>query len=229
MSDSPTADAESPAEQGSLTDEAYRQLEELIVTLQLEPGTVLSESALVKRLGIGRTPIREALQRLGREGLVAILPRRGILVAEINVERQLKILEVRRELERLMARLACRRGSDDECAEFAEIAEGMDRAAHEDDDIVFMRFDRQLNNLLSHAARNEFATRAMGLTQGLSRRFWYLHYKRVADLPRCARLHAQQARAVSRRNPDEAAEATEHLIDYVENFTRATLDRGAQR
>jgi DNA-binding GntR family transcriptional regulator len=92
-----------------------------------------------------------------------------------------------------------------------------------------MRFDRQLNNLLSHAARNEFATRAMGLTQGLSRRFWYLHYKRVADLPRCARLHAQQARAVSRRNPDEAAEATEHLIDYVENFTRATLDRGAQR
>lgn len=214
------------AHERSLTDVAYRELEELIVTLQLEPGSVLSEAALVKRLGIGRTPIREALQRLGREGLVSILPRRGILVAEINVERQLKMLEVRREVERLMARMACYRASDDERQTLAEIADGMDRAARDNDGLEFMRFDRHLNHTLSQVANNEFASKAMGLMQGLSRRFWYLHYKRVADLPLCARLHAQQARAISERQPDTAAEATEHLIDYVEEFTRATLDQG---
>ncbi len=68
----------------SLTDRAYKRVEELVVTLQLEPGSVLSESALAQDLGIGRTPIREALQRLTREGLVVILPRKGILVSEIN-------------------------------------------------------------------------------------------------------------------------------------------------
>ena len=230
MSDSPSLverQEETSTTERSLTNEAYRQLEELIVTLQLEPGSVLSEAALVKRLGIGRTPIREALQRLGREGLVSVLPRRGILVAEINVERQLKILEVRRELERLMARLGCRRASDEECSTLAEIADDMDRAGRENDDFAFMRLDQRLNQMLCRVSHNEFATRAIGLTQGLSRRFWYLHYKRVADLPLCARLHAQQARAIAQRDAAEAAEATERLIDYVENFTRATLDSGA--
>jgi len=99
------------AEDGTLTDRAYRELEEMIVTLQLSPGTVLSEQALAVRLKIGRTPIREALQRLARDGLVVIMPRRGIMVSEINLRLQLRLLEVRRELERLMASLAAERAS----------------------------------------------------------------------------------------------------------------------
>lgn len=216
-------------DEGSLTDRAYKRLEEMIVTLQLEPGSVLSESALVRELGIGRTPIRESLQRLSREGLVVILPRRGILVSEINVNTHLRLLEVRRELERLMARAACARATEEECAEFTAIAEGMDRAAQSNDDIAFMRLDRQLNTLLAKAARNEFASKSMGLMQGLSRRFWYQHYKQVLDLPRCARLHAEQARAVANRRPDDAATATDHLLDYIESFTRATLDANRVR
>ena len=83
----------------SLSDQAYEGLEEMIVTLRLEAGAVLSEAELSEKLGIGRTPIREALQRLAREGLVLILPRKGILVSEINPGKQLLLLEVRRELE----------------------------------------------------------------------------------------------------------------------------------
>ena len=94
----------------SLTDRAYVALEEMICTLRLEPGEVLSEGALSETLGIGRTPVREALQRLAREGLVTVLPRRGVLVSEFNVKKQLRMLEVRRELERLMARSAASRG-----------------------------------------------------------------------------------------------------------------------
>jgi DNA-binding GntR family transcriptional regulator len=90
----------------SLTDQAYRRIEELIVTLRLQPGEVLSESALSAMLGIGRTPIREAIQRLAGEGLVTVLPRKGLLVSDINPRRQLLLLELRREIERLLARKA---------------------------------------------------------------------------------------------------------------------------
>src|SRR5687768_7531872 len=118
----------------TLTDRAYLDLEELIVTLQLEPGAVLSEQMLSERLGIGRTPIREALQRLARERLVTILPRRGIMVSPIDIKSQLRLLEVRREVERLVARGAARRASDAERARFTELARQFERAARTDDD-----------------------------------------------------------------------------------------------
>jgi DNA-binding GntR family transcriptional regulator len=207
-----------------LSDRAYKKLEELIVTLRVAPGTVLTESSLAKELAIGRTPIREALQRLAREGLVVILPRRGILVSEINVGKQLKLLEVRRVLERLMAVAAAERSDEAERKAFLAIAEGMEKAAAENDDLTFMRYDRRLNLLVSKAARNEFASRAMGIMHGLSRRFWYVHYKEVADLPLCARLHADLARAIAVGDAEAAGEASDRLINYIEAFTRASLD-----
>ncbi|MGB8433220.1 MAG: GntR family transcriptional regulator, partial [Burkholderiales bacterium] len=92
--------ADAPEVVETLTDKAYTYLEELIVTLKLPPGSAVSEAMLSRRLGIGRTPIREALQRLARERLVTILPRRGVIVSDINVKSQLRLLEVRREVER---------------------------------------------------------------------------------------------------------------------------------
>jgi len=214
------------ARRESLTDQAYKRLEELIVTLQLEPGAVLSESTLAAELGFGRTPIREALQRLAREGLVVILPRKGILVAEINPRKQLLVLEVRRELERLMARTGAIRSTQAERAEFFEIAQGMELAARDSDDIAFMRYDHQLNMLVAKAAHNEYASRAMRLMHGMSRRFWYMHYRETADLPLCARLHAELARRIAEGDPDGAAGASDRLVDYAETFTRATLGTG---
>ena len=95
----------------TLADQAYRELEEEITTLRIPPGAILSEAQLSERFGIGRTPVREALQRLAREGLVVIMPRRGVVVSEIDVAAQLRLLEVRRELERLMVRGAAQRAS----------------------------------------------------------------------------------------------------------------------
>jgi DNA-binding GntR family transcriptional regulator len=216
--------AEAAAEAGeSLTERAYRELEEQIVTLQLPPGTVVSEGMLSERLGIGRTPIREALQRLARERLVVIMPRRGIVVAEENVKTQLRLIELRREVERLLARAAARRATPEQRRGFTEIASGMEAAARGNDDIAFMRLDRDLNLLVLEAARNEFASSAMSLMHGLSRRFWYIHYKQVADLPLAARLHAEVARAIAKGAGEEAANASDRLVDYIERFARATV------
>ena len=207
----------------TLTDQAYRQIEERIVTLKLRPGQVLSEQALSSSLKIGRTPIREALQRLAFEGLVRVLPRKGILVSDINPREQLLVLEARRELERLLSRASAQRATVVEREALSKIAREMDKAGKANDDIAFIRLDRDLNNLIMQSAHNSYASRAMKLLQGLSRRFWYMHYRQAADLPLCARLHAEQARAIAKGDLLKAAKASDNLLDYVEDFTRATV------
>jgi DNA-binding GntR family transcriptional regulator len=198
----------------TLTDKAYTYLEEMIVTLKLPPGAAVSEAMLSRRLGIGRTPIREALQRLARERLVTILPRRGVIVSDINVKSQLRLLEVRREVERLVARSAARRATPQERGQFAELADRFEKSARQNDDTTFMRVDRAFNELCVAAARNEFAAGAMVLMQSLSRRFWYLHYKQAADMPE----------TIARADEAGAAAATDRLLDKIESFTRATVD-----
>ncbi|WP_449287779.1 GntR family transcriptional regulator [Marinobacter salarius] len=207
----------------TLTEQAYKEIEELIVTLQLPPGEVLSESSLTKQLAIGRTPIREALQRLALEGLVVILPRRGIFVSEVNVRSQLELLRVRREIERLMVRLAASRATALEHERFLHIADAMVKTSDSNDDVEFMRLDQEFNSLVSSTCRNEYARKSMGLLQGLARRFWYQHYKETLDLPLCASLHANLARAIGRGDGNGAAEALDKLIDYIEQFARATV------
>lgn len=207
----------------SLTDLAYAHLEELIVTLKLPPARVVSEGELSVLTGIGRTPIREALQRLAREKLVSILPRRGIVVTEINVGNQLRLLEVRRELERLIARSAARRATDEERERFRELARLFEKSAKANDDVTFMRTDREFNTLCSAASHNEFAAGAMSLMHSLSRRFWYIHYKQAADMPLTAKLHADIARSIADGDEQRAVKASDRLIDAIEQFTRGTV------
>jgi DNA-binding GntR family transcriptional regulator len=196
----------------------------MIVTLKIAPGAVVSEGELAQKLGVGRTPIREALQRLARESLVSIMPRRGIVVCEVNVKRQLRLLEVRRELERLIARSAARRATDEERVAFRELAKRFETSAKANDDVAFLRTDREFNTLCSQASHNEFAAGAMSLMHSLSRRFWYIHYKQAADMPLTAKLHADIARAIAAADEERAAKASDKLLDAIEKFTRDTTD-----
>jgi DNA-binding GntR family transcriptional regulator len=199
------------AEGTSPGDRAYTVLEELIITGELAPASVVSESALTARLKIGRTPVREALHRLEFDGLVLILPRRGIMISDMNVKTQLKMLEVRRQLEGLMVRLAVARSSDSEKLHFRSVADRIEKAAQDEDGIAFIRVDREFNSLLSEAAQNEFLGKALGLMHGLSRRFWFFYYEEVADVPLCTRLHAEVARSIAEGNEERAAIASDRL------------------
>jgi len=117
-----------PAEADSLTARAYSLLEEMICTLQLPPGTPVSEAELSSQLGIGRTPVREAMQRLARERLLLILPRRGCIVTAIRPEEEVMLIETRRVIETLVMGTAAARASESERQQFAEIAARMKTA-----------------------------------------------------------------------------------------------------
>ena len=218
-------DAVSADQQGaSLADRAYRQIEDLIVRLEFRPGQPMSEAEIGTRLGMGRTPVREALHRLAREGLILISPRRGIFVTEMRVDAQLRLLEVRRSLERLMCARAARLASPELRAEFANIATEMRKAGESEDDLAFLRLDQQFNEQMALASTNEFAASAIALTAGLSRRFWFRYYRTMADLPLTCALHADVAAAIAAGPPDEAAAASDRLLDYIERFTRSVFD-----
>ena len=209
----------------TLTEEAYRRLEEMIVTLELEPGSVVSEAILSKRLGIGMTPIREALQRLAREYLVQVLPRRGVVVTGVDVRQQLEVLETRRELDRLIARLAARRATTAERWAIAGLAERMAWAADEGDVRAFLRLDGELNQRVAKAARNDIAARTVATLHAVSRRFWFYHQEELAAFAETAHLHTAAARAIAAADETASAAASDQLIDHLVGFARATLPR----
>jgi DNA-binding GntR family transcriptional regulator len=219
----------SPTEAATtLNEAAYLRIEEMIVTLELPPGSLVSESILSERLGIGTTPIREALQRLAREYLIQILPRRGVIVTNIDVRQQLQVLETRRELDRLVACAAARRGQAADRASFADIARVMKRAVTAGDLNAFLRADASLNDALAQAARNEIATRTVATLHSVSRRFWFFHRNDNATGPsdpsNTMRLHVAFAKALASGNESVVALACDALIDDLMDFARNTLD-----
>lgn len=207
----------------SLTDEAYARLEELIITLQLAPGTAVSEATLAEMIDIGRTPVREALQRLVREGLIVVLPQRGTLVSDIDLAVQMRLFEVRREVERLIARLAARRATSEERRKFAALAArfaGVARGQGVRDAKAFMRADREFNDLCLQASRNEFAAGAMSLMHGLCRRFFFAHCQEPEVLEVSARAHAELAQAIAEGNEEAAGMALDAVMNCTEAITR---------
>ena len=212
----------SPRESGSLADQAYRQLEEMIVTLVLPPGASLSEAILSARTGIGRTPIREALKRLEHQGLVTSLPRKGLIVRDMKVEDQLALLEVLRPLDRLIARKSAKWASESQREALRACADSMVKAAEAGDVHQFLSFDQECDRILYETARNPFAIDIVTPLYSHSRRFW-CSFNRFGDVVRLARHHAAVMQAVADGEEEQAAQASDLLIDYLENFSRAAI------
>lgn len=207
----------------SLADQAYSKVEELIVTLELPPGHVFSEAELSDKINIGRTPLREALQRLASERLVKAIPRKGMLVSEINITDQLAMLETRRVLDQLVISRAARRATDTQLKELVSIQQQMNIAMENNNIAEFMRLDRLCDEVLEIASRNPFAAQALNSLHAHSRRFWY-QYKHEGDITESAQLHIRMIEAVLSRDEENAASSSNAIMDYLEMFTRKALD-----
>ncbi len=207
----------------TLAERLYLIIEEKIVDLELKPGTFLTESFLEKLLKAGRTPIREAVQRLSREGLIKVLPRKGLLVTEININDQSNLILVRREIERLMTKLAAKNSSSLQKKRFKKISIAM-RLCKKNDKVKFMKLDRKMNDLLTDSCDNKFVVRSIRNVAGLSRRFWYyLNSMNLDDLPMMAKLHANVCDVISNSNAMLAQQHSDNLMDYIDKFTRRSL------
>lgn len=216
-------DASSPSEP-LLADIAFSQIEEMIIMRRLPPGFMISEIQLAVELDMGRTPIREALQRLRQIGFVEMLPRRGTRVAGIDILQQLELLEVRRPLEELVVRMAALRATPEERAHLRELAVSISGAAERGNMDDWIRVGREINEAEVRATRNNILITSMQPIHAQSRRFWYLHMGQNYAYVEGAQLHSNVLTAIADGNGNRAATAASELMQFLERMTRSALD-----
>src|SRR3569832_2106818 len=202
-------DGEPDGTVGTLSERAYRAIEELVVTLQLPPGCKVSEKTLSARLGIGRTPIREALRKLATEGTVVVLPRAGVLVSEIDIPDQFKLIEVRRELEKIIAGRAARLATPDERTQFQALAAMFNEAAEKNDDRIFLSADREFNRLSAVVSHNKYALNDMAPLQAQTRRNKNHKNQQNKKQPKKNQQHTNNTNAISRGEENSARVASD--------------------
>jgi len=210
--------AESPP---SLAEQAYRVLEDKLVKLELSPGSVVSESQLIQMTGLGRTPVREAMQRLAQQELFQVLPRKGLLVTPVSLSDILHVLEARRPLERVIVYRAALNARDDQRSGLASFARDL-AIAHDDFD-TFVRLDVALSDLLDVCSGNAFASAAAAPLRSHCRRFWCYHQQRL-QLSDCISAQSKMARLVARRDTAGAQKASDGMIAGMERLA-ASIDR----
>jgi DNA-binding GntR family transcriptional regulator len=210
-----TAEVQRFSDQGSLAEQAYCRLEELLVTLEFAPGALIGEKDLIDRVNIGRTPVREAILRLSAEGLLQVLPRKGLMVTPLRRSELMQIIETRRVLERLMVVKAVERATLGQRQALQILASHLDTA---DDDLeVFFRLDHRLDELLEAACNNAWLVKSLTAMHSQCRRLWYLHRHKL-NLPRSAELHGGLARAVADGDGAVAIRALDEIIVIMENL-----------
>ena len=194
--------------------EAYSRIRQLIVTLALEPNALIDEQRLAGALGLGLTPVRQALRRLAWEGLVVILPRRGTLVADLSGTDLQKLFELRVELAPLAARLAAARASDPQRTAFRAIATRI-RSLAVNEPVQLIGLDAQMHALVGAASQNEFLELTLDWLYAHVRRLWVSEPDRLVSLRAAIEDHAVIADAISER---DQATAGARMRVHVEQF-----------
>ncbi len=196
----------------SLADRAYLEIRDLIVSLKLPPGDLIDERRLVQSLGIGRTPVREALRRLAQEHLVEVFPRRGMFVTGVDVRDLARISEVRSALEPEAARFAAERATDEEREELAALGDEITRG------VDLMGLDERIHRAVYAAAHNDLLEKTLGEYYVLALRIWMIALDRAQDLEEAVEAHRDLIEAIVVGDGGRAAKV---MRAHVENFEAA--------
>lgn len=215
--------AEKAPEKRRAADIAYDRIELLIARLELAPGTPIVESEISEMIGLGRTPVREALMRMVSIGLVGQQPRRGLVVSSVDVVDHLDVIETRRALERLIASGSARRATPDQRKALVTAAHKMVKAADKGNLDAYMLADQELDNINHAACSNRSAVGAVLPLVVQCRRFWYT-YQHEGDIGEGARAHLVMAEAIASSDTAAASKGADQLMDYLTRFAHRIID-----
>ena len=213
-----SSNSASPA---SLAEQAYEVLEDKLVTLALAPGMRVSEGHLIEMTGFGRTPVREAIQRLAQQELFLVLPRKGLVVTPVNRASMVHILEVRKPIERVVVYRAALNAMDGQRSEIAAIARKLTISHDSFED--FIKLDKELGDLLDQCAGNPYASTAIAPLRSHCRRFWYRHRHQM-QLSDSISAHSKMARLIARREYNGAQKGSDGVIAVMERLV-GSVDR----
>ena len=203
-------------------DRAYVDLRDRIVTQQLAPGTVLREDELMRELGVGRTPLREAVKRLALENLVAVQPRRGTFVSPVEASDIENISEVRAELEGYAAELAARRLDGDHRAAAEALLREVEELAGSGDQDWLMRFDERIHRFTWEASGNPYLQDTLEQYFTHSLRVWYLVLNRLPGLSHAVHDQAHLVEALLAGDAERARSIMrQHVLDFQRELLAA--------
>ena len=210
-------------ESTSLSEQAYSRIRSMIITLELEPGSLISESALMSRLKMGRTPIREALRSLANEKLVEVYPRRGMFVSRVDVANLSQLSETRAVLEIKAAELAATRST----AADQEITKALIKeikAIKGDLDMpTLIGLDQRIHHHIYQCTHNEFLASALDNYYAHALRIWFLALDRVEHLADAIIEHRALLEAIASNDPKAASKAMKEHVEGFESEIRKSL------
>jgi DNA-binding GntR family transcriptional regulator len=214
----------SPPKRVSLRDEAYEEIKHRIVNCTLRPGSPVTVSSLAEELGMGRTPVIQAIDRLTVDGLVNVMPRKGVIVAPVSLHDFIEIVEMRLLNEAQAVRWAAEKATGAQISELSKILDETWAAAKSHDVENMIRLDRAFHRQISSAAANSILSDFLGNLHDRSLRFWFISLRAADHDRRVCEQHAAVLEAIGRHDPEKAEEAMRaHIASFHDNATRQIL------
>ncbi|MER7837012.1 GntR family transcriptional regulator [Streptomyces sp. NPDC096040] len=211
-------------EELSLAERAYRAIRDQLVMLDIRPGAPINEEQLAQSLGVGRTPVREALKRLQYERLITTYPRRGTFATDVNITDLAHISEVRLELEPLAAAQAARRATATDRARLTALRQELESVDSGGRDAAeLMRLDLQVHRAVYAATRNPYLEDTLVRHDNLATRIWCLFVDRLSDMAGHVDEHGPLIEAIVAGDPDRAARLARSHVEGFERAVRAAI------
>lgn len=196
----------------------YEQLKMQILTGRIVPGTRMMEVELADEMGVSRTPVREAIRKLEKEGLVTIEPRRGAYASDISVKDMVDTLEVREDLEALATALAAQRMTPEQIEELERITEGYSEAIRNSDTEKIISFDEQFHRHIVAGTGNKTLMQLSEIVQELGLRFRYLYYDDFSRYENMPVEHKQIIEAITAGDVEAARKTADNHVRKLKEF-----------
>ena len=201
----------------SLSEQAYAAIKQRIITLRFGPGTYLNVAAIAELLGIGRTPVHQAVRRLAHEGMIEIMPRKGMIVKPVSLHDVMAIAEVRLVNEPYCVRLAAENAKRQDITALERILRRAGRAAEAGDTEAMMLADRDFHCAISGIAGNQILADILRNLHERSLRFWFISLHQSSHQQEVDREHASILRAIKDHDADAAEQAMRRHIESFRN------------
>lgn len=199
----------------SLNEQAYRLFKQALVTLSYKPGEYLNTAQVMNDLSMGRTPINQAIHRLSNEGLLQIIPRKGVMVSPLSIDDALELIEVRLANEMLCMRLASQRISAQDISELEGINQQIVLASELRDRDQMMLLDNQFHQLLAKVAGNKMLMDILSVLHAQAQRFWASSLSKEGHMQEVIQEHRAIIRALAAQDAQSAAAAAEvHILSF---------------
>ena len=207
----------------SLSEQAYSRIRSMIITLDLEPGSLISESALMNTLKMGRTPIREALRSLANEKLIEVYPRRGMFVSRVDVANLSQLSETRAVLEIKAAELAAQRSTAADQVITKNLIEEINAIKGDLDMPTLIGLDQRIHHHIYQCTHNEFLAAALDNYYAHALRIWFMALDRVEHLADAIIEHRALLEAIASNDPKAATKAMKEHVEGFESEIRKSL------